>query len=87
MEAQLYFRFHVIALSITDETIDFARAALLSTDARWQHEIILTSARAGCHWSDSLNFARRKDGSKIVLLKRIPRLLFVAHSGIGFAID
>ena len=76
-----------MALSITEESIDFARSGLLSPDARWQREINLTFARVGCHWSNGLSFAQRKDGSKTVLLKRIARFLFAAHSGIGFAIN
>jgi hypothetical protein len=87
MEAQLYFRFHVIVLSITDESIDCARAGLLSPDARWHHEINVTSARVGYHWSYGLSFARREDWSKTVLLKRIPRLLFVARFETGIEID
>jgi hypothetical protein len=72
---------------MTDKSIDCAQAGLLSTDARWQHEISVTSADAGCHWSNGLSFARREDWSKTVLLKRIAKLLFVAHFETGFEID
>jgi hypothetical protein len=52
-----------------------------------EREINVTSAHAGRHWSNGLSFARRKDGSKTVPLKRIPRLLFVARSETGIEID
>jgi hypothetical protein len=87
MEALLHFRFHVIVLSINDENIDCTRSGLLSTDARWQREVSVTSAKARCHWSNGLSFAQRKDWSKTVLLKRIPMLLFVARSETGIEID